>query len=363
MNFDKIISKIIDRQEVDLKEALLIYEGLPTSELMQIAFTIRERIKPLNTVSWIIDRNINISNICASGCAFCSFFCASEKEKKSFTTTLAEYKVKVEELFRLGGSQLLLQGGLNPEFKLSYYENLFRELKLMFPKLKLHALGPPEIHFLARLEKISVSNVLERLTKAGLDSLPGAGAEILCDRVRRIVSPNKCTSAQWLNVMQEAHKQNMLTTATMMFGHIETPEERLKHIFKIKNTQDKKPTGSIGFIAFIPWTFQSPNTTLIQRFPAIKKTSIDTYLRTIAISRIILQNVDNIQASWLTTGTETAKMALYAGANDLGSIMIEENVVASSGVTNKLTAVEMQELIKQAGFEPRQREQYYNFID
>ena len=363
MNFDKTIKRIIDQQELGLKEALHIYEGLPTAELMQIAYTIRKRIKPGNTVSWIIDRNINISNICASGCAFCSFYCSSEKEKKSFTTTLAEYKIKIEELFRLGGSQLLLQGGLNPEFKLSYYENLFRELRQMFPALKLHALGPPEIHYLARMEKISVAKVLEKLVKAGLDSLPGAGAEILCDRVRRIVSPNKCTSTQWLNVMHEAHKQNILTTATMMFGHIETTEERLKHIFKIKNTQAKKPTDAIGFVAFIPWTFQSLNTALIQKFPAIKKTSIDTYLRTIAISRIILQNVDNIQASWLTMGPDTAQLALYAGANDLGSIMIEENVVASSGVTNKLTAVQMRELIGKAGFEAKMRDQNYNLVD
>lgn len=362
MNFDKIITKILNKQDLSIKEALHVYTEMPTSELMQIAFTIRQQTKPGNFVSWIIDRNINIGNVCASGCAFCSFYCQSEKEKKAFTTTLAEYKVKIEELFRLGGNQLLLQGGLNPEFRLTYYENLFRELKLMFPKLKLHALGPPEIHYLAKLEKISIAKVLERLTKAGLDSLPGAGAEILCDRVRKIVSPNKCTSAQWLNVMHEAHKQNILTTATMMFGHIETPEERLKHIYKIKAFQNKKPAGAIGFIAFIPWTFQSPNTALIQRFPGIKKPSVDTYLRTIAMSRIILTNVDNIQASWLTTGTDTAQLALYAGANDLGSIMIEENVVASSGVTNKLTGLQMQELIKKAGFNPKLRDQNYNFI-
>lgn len=362
MNFEKIINKVIDRKGLSLKEALHIYNDLPTSELMHLAFTIRKNIKKDNIVSWIIDRNINIGNVCVSGCDFCSFYCQSEKEKKAFTTSIAEYKVKIDELFSLGGSQLLLQGGLNPDFRLTYYENLFRELKLMFPKLKLHALGPPEIHYLAKLERISIAKVLERLTKAGLDSLPGAGAEILCDRVREIVSPNKCTSAQWLNVMHEAHKLNILTTATMMFGHIETPEERLKHIFKIREFQNKKPVGAIGFIAFIPWTFQSPNTALIQRFPSIKKPSVDTYLRTIAISRIILNNIENIQASWLTTGTETAKLALYAGANDLGSIMIEENVVASSGVTNKLTGIQMQELILEAGFEPRQRDQSYKFV-
>lgn len=362
MNFDKIITRILNCQNLTLKEALTIYNNMPTSEMMQIAFTVRQKTKPGNIVSWIIDRNINISNICSSGCAFCSFYCQSEKEKKAFTTTLAEYSIKIEELFRLGGNQLLLQGGLNPDFRLTYYENLFRELKLMFPQLKLHALGPPEIYYLAKLEKTSVAKILEKLIKAGLDSLPGAGAEILCDRVRKIVSPNKCTSAQWLNVMHEAHKQNILTTATMMFGHIETPEERLKHIFKIKEFQDRKPQDAVGFIAFIPWTFQSLNTALIQKYPDIKKPSVDTYLRTIAISRIILNNVDNIQASWLTTGTETARLALYAGANDLGSIMIEENVVASSGVTNKLTALQMQELIQNTGFEPKLRDQNYNFV-
>ena len=360
---DKILHDVLNGYIPDFKECLKIYLHLPTSELMALAHEIRKRKNPDNTVSWIIDRNINISNICVSGCEFCSFFCTSAEKKNAFTTSPEEYKIKIDELYRLGGSQLLLQGGLNPDFNLAYYEKLFKELKKMYPHLKLHALGPPEIFFLSKLENMSITKVLERLLAAGLDSLPGAGAEILCDRVRKIVSPNKCTSAQWLNVMQNAHKLNILTTATMMFGHIETAAERLKHIFKIQALQNKKPAEAIGFIAFIPWTFQSAHTRLTEKYPQLKKTSIDTYIRTIAISRIILQNIDNIQASWLTTGNDTAQLALYAGANDLGSIMIEENVVAASGVSRKLTAEQMKTLINEAGFEPRQRNQKYEIVD
>lgn len=359
---DTIISRILRGEALMPNEALMLYKLLPTPDLMALAHTLRQQIKPGNTVSWIIDRNVNISNVCASGCAFCSFYCHKADNSKAFETSIEEYKIKIEELFAVGGKQLLLQGGLNPSHRLSYYENLFQTLKQMFPALKLHALGPPEIYFLAQMEKIPVHKVLERLVKAGLDSLPGAGAEILADRVRRIVSPNKCTANQWLKVMHEAHKMNITTTATMMFGHVETPAERISHIFKIKNTQSFKPAGAHGFIAFIPWTFQSPNTELIKRFPNISKTTPDTYLRTVAISRIILTNVPNIQASWLTTGKETARLALYAGANDLGSVMLEENVVAASGVTNKLSPHEMQELIRSAGFKPVMRDQKYNYI-
>jgi len=359
---DNIIYNILDNENISFNDALKLYKFLPTSELMLMAHEIRKRKKPDKIVTWIIDRNINISNICVSGCEFCSFYSEHKKNKKSFVTTIEEYKYKIDELFRLGGSQLLLQGGLNPDFNLSYYENLFKALKNLFPSLKLHALGPPEVYFLSKLEKISIVKVLERLLKAGLDSLPGAGAEILCDRVRKTISPHKCSSAQWLNVMKQAHKLNMLTTATMMFGHIETEAERLKHIFKIRDLQHKKPAGSTGFIAFIPWTFQSPHTKLSEKYPELKKTSTEDYLRTIAISRIILQNIDNIQASWLTTGTDAAQLALHAGANDLGSIMIEENVVAASGVSRKLSANQMQELIMEAGFEPRQRNQKYELI-
>jgi len=357
-----IVHKVLQNISVDATEAYKLYIHLPLSELMALGFEVRKRIKPGNIVSWIIDRNVNISNVCVSGCGFCSFYCKSNSDTKAFETGLEDYRIKINELFKAGGRQLLLQGGLNPNHGLNYYETLFRELKGMFPELKLHALGPPEVYFLARKENISIAKTLKRLTAAGLDSLPGAGAEILCDRVRKIVSPHKCNAKQWLNVMHQAHVLNIPTTATMMFGHIETPRERINHIFKILACQNAKPVGCLGFTAFIPWSFQSANTELIKKYPHIEKISADTYLRTIAISRIILKNVNNIQASWLTTGKDTAQLALFAGANDLGSIMLEENVVASSGVTNKLSAVQMQKLIKEAGFEPRLRNQTYQLL-
>ncbi len=355
----KFVNHIIDGKEINLHEALYIYDNYPTSELMLLADYVRKKIKKDKIVTWIIDRNINIGNVCISGCLFCSFHCKHTGEKKAFETQLEEYRGKIQELFDLGGEQVLLQGGLNPDLKLDYYETLFKELKKMFPALKLHALGPPEVYFLAKTEKLTVGKVLERLINAGLDSLPGAGAEILCDRVRKIVSPDKCNSAQWLHVMRTAHKMNIITTATMMFGHLETRAERLKHILKIKHLQDAKPPESKGFIAFIPWTFQHRNTELIEKFPHINKTTPDEYLRTLAMSRILLQNIENIQASWLTMGSNTAQAALHAGANDLGSIMIEENVVASAGVTNKLNAGQMKKLIEQAGYIPLQRNQKY----
>lgn len=353
---------IIDGEDIGLREAMYIYNNYPSSELMLLADLIRKKIKKENKVSWIIDRNINIGNVCVSGCLFCSFHCKQSGDKKAFETKLEDYRVKIKELFELGGEQVLLQGGLNPEFRLGYYETLFKELKKMFPALKLHALGPPEVYFLAKEEKLTVGKVLERLVNAGLDSLPGAGAEILCDRVRKIVSPAKCSSLQWLNVMRTAHKMNILATATMMFGHIETREERIKHILKIKQVQNVKPPYSTGFIAFIPWTFQQLNTALIEKYPQLKKASSDEYLRTLAMSRILLQNVENIQASWLTMGTYTAQAALHAGANDLGSIMIEENVVASAGVTNKLNSVQMKTIIEKAGFIPVKRNQKYEAV-
>ncbi|MDD3876547.1 MAG: dehypoxanthine futalosine cyclase [Bacteroidales bacterium] len=361
MGYDIIINKALENEPLHFAEAQKLYFKLPTSELMLIAQTIRNRIKHGKIVSWIIDRNVNISNICSSGCEFCSFYCSGGSENKAFITSIDEYKVKIDELFRLGGQQLLLQGGMHPDFRLKYYENLFKELKTLYPALKLHALGPPEIFYLSIIEKTSIRKVLKCLIEAGLDSLPGAGAEILVDRVRKIVSPKKCNSQQWLNVMKEAHKLGLPTTATMMFGHLETPAERISHLFKIKQVQNQKPNPAIGFTAFIPWTFQSANTALIKKYPDIKKIKTDEYLRTIAISRIVLQNIDNIQASWLTMGSDTAQLALWAGANDLGSIMIEENVVASSGVTNKMNSQEIQKLIIDAGFEPMQRNQKYEY--
>jgi len=362
MQLSPVFNRILSKEEISFIEAEYLYKKLPTSELIFLAHELRKKHHPNNKITWIIDRNVNITNICVSGCLFCSFHCKSASHKKAYITSIEAYKEKIEELFHLGGTQLLLQGGMHPELGLNYYVDLFKTLKKHFPALKLHALGPPEIYFLSKLEKKTVKNILKILIDAGLDSLPGAGAEILSDRVRKIVSPIKCTTKQWLSVMKIAHSMGLPTTATMMFGHIETTKERLGHIFKIRNLQKLKPAKSPGFTAFIPWAFQSAHSELIIKYPNIQKVQADEYLRTLAISRIILNNIENIQASWLTMGKETAKLALHAGANDLGSIMIEENVVASAGVHYTMTAEEMKQLISEAGFEPQLRDQQYNWL-
>ena len=262
----------------------------------------------------------------------------------------------------LGGNQLLLQGGMHPGYGLAFYSDLFSSLKNEFPDVKLHALGPPEIVHIARKERMSYRAVLEKLIESGLDSLPGAGAEILCDRVRKKISPAKATTAEWLGVMAEAHKLGMVTSATMMFGHIESLGERVAHLIYLRDLQAKKPLSAPGFMAFIPWPVLSEGTEL-EKMVCIAPVLPVEYVRTIAISRIILNNILNIQASWLTVGSETAQVSLYAGANDLGSIMIEENVVSAAGASIKLSSYDLQRIIAEAGFQPQLRTQNYTFID
>jgi cyclic dehypoxanthinyl futalosine synthase len=352
---EKIVAgeKISDREAYELNH-------LPLPLLMYGADSIRKKLHPEGIVTYIIDRNVNITNVCFSFCDFCSF-CRAEGESDTYVTSIEEYQEKITELFAAGGNQLLLQGGMHPELGLDYYVGLFRNLKRMFPELYLHALSPSEIFFLSQKEQMPVRNILMKLTEAGLDSLPGGGAEILSDRVRKELSPLKADSSQWLHVMREAHMLGISTTATMMFGHIETPEERIEHMLKIRSLQ--KESDDKGFISFIPWTFQPGNTRLIQKFPGSYKTSAHEYLRVIAISRILLHNIPNIQASWLTVGTDTASVALHCGANDMGSIMLEENVVASAGVKGKLTVSGMEELILNSGFQPAKRNQSFQVID
>jgi cyclic dehypoxanthinyl futalosine synthase len=272
-----------------------------------------------------------------------------------------QYREKILETFQLGGEQLLLQGGHHPELGLSFYTNLFSSLKSEFPKLKLHALGPPEVAHIAKLEGMSHRDVLIALQKAGLDSLPGAGAEILNDRVRRMISKGKCNGREWLDVMRAAHQLGITTSATMMFGHVETIEERLEHLVWIRQVQAEKPAGSKGFIAFIPWPFQDEGT-LLRNVKGIRnQVSADEYIRMLALSRIMLPNIENIQASWLTVGKEVAQVCLYGGANDLGSIMIEENVVSAAGAPHRFTSQGIREAIREAGFIPRLRNQQYEF--
>lgn len=358
MTTSTLFEKALKLDFLSPKEGLFLFENAALAELMAIAHEIRHRIHPENKVSWIIDRNININNVCVSGCMFCNFH-RSLNHPEAYVTTIEQYTSKIKELYRLGGKQILLQGGMHPQLKLSFYVDLFHELKRIFPDLKLHALGPAEIVYLSKVEKISFDETLKKLMDAGLDSLPGGGAEILVDRVRSTISKNKCYAKQWLDVMREAHKLNLTTTATMMFGHIETPLERMLHLEAIRLVQSEKPEKTKGFISFISWPFQDENTILQKKMNIKNTVTADEYIRMIAISRIMLPNIPNIQASWLTVGMETAQVCLHAGANDLGSIMIEENVVSSAGATYSADAKTLQAAIMQAGFEPQLRNQQF----
>lgn len=362
MNIDNICYKALELEYLSSDELVLLYKELPLSHLMFIADSIRRQKHPGKKVSWQIDRNVNITNVCIAGCGFCNFSCKLSEHDKSYTTAIDSYCEKIDELFRKGGNQLLLQGGLHPEYGLDFYANLFKTLKQIYPSLKLHALGPPEIAHIARLENKSYGYVLEKLIESGLDSLPGAGAEILSDRVRKQLSPGKPDVKAWLDVMREAHKLNLPTSATMVFGHIETLEERLSHMLLLRELHDKRPEGAYGFLAFICWPVQSAGTKMSRKYD-IKTVSADEYIRMVAISRIALVNIENIQASWLTVGKDTAQICLHSGANDFGSIMIEENVVSSAGAYYKFDAEGIQRAIREAGFEPWLRNQKYEPVE
>ncbi|MCX6252171.1 MAG: dehypoxanthine futalosine cyclase [Bacteroidetes bacterium] len=362
MNTDQLIRNSLRLEFLTVLQGIHLYKNLPLAELMSIGNELRKIHKPDDKVTWIIDRNVNITNACISGCKFCNFY-RSPKHKNVFVTSFDEYVVKIEEMYSLGGKQLLLQGGLSPYLRLNDYTALFRQLKQRFPELKLHALGPPEIVHLAKLESMTFPHVLKALMNAGLDSLPGAGAEILSDRVRKKLSPGKCSVQEWLDVMKAAHKLGLTTSATMMFGHIETLEERIKHLMLIRSVQQVRPQGAKGFLSFIPWPFQDENTALQKRSGIRNTVTPEEYIRMIAISRIMLPDIHNIQASWLTVGKETAQMCLNAGANDFGSIMIEENVVSVAGANHHFDADGIQQAIREAGFSPQQRNQQFDNID
>ena len=362
MVYTRIYNKALNLQFISDEEGLEIYRNAPTSELIFIADSIRKKMHPGNKVTWIIDRNVNITNVCIARCKFCNFHCVLKSEN-AYVTTIDEYKEKIEEMHRLGGNQLLLQGGLHPKLGLQFYKDLFREIKQYYPRLRLHALGPAEIHHLAVMEKRTYREILKELIASGLDSLPGAGAEVLSNRVRKIVSPGKCNADEWLEVMREAHQLNMITSATMMFGHIETIEERMEHLHRIRNLQNIKPDNSPGFISFIPWPFQDQATVLKEKKAVSNVVSSHDYVRFIAVSRIFLMNIKNIQASWLTVGKDTGQLCLHAGANDFGSIMIEENVVSSAGANYSFNKEGMQHAIREAGFIPQLRNQKFEYIN
>ncbi|MDT8309099.1 MAG: CofH family radical SAM protein, partial [Bacteroidales bacterium] len=294
------------------------------------------------------------TNICKAGCWFCNFHCHSNASG-SYITTIDEYREKIAFLHHLGGRQLLLQGGLHPGLGLSFYTGLFRSLKELSPSLKLHALGPAEVVHLARMEGCSYREVLEQLTAAGLDSLPGAGAEILADRVRKTISPGKCLTGEWLSVMQTAHELNIPTSATMMFGHIETLEERIQHLMLLRETQEARPADAYGFVSFIPWPFQDKDTRLLKEKGVKNSVTATGYVRLFATARIMLNNISTLQPSWLTVGFDVAQLCLHAGGNDFGSIMIEENVVSKAGASYSTDRQGIIKAIEDAGFTPKQR--------
>ncbi len=322
--------------------------------LGSLADTVRRRLHPDPVVTYVIDRNINYTDICISACKFCAFFKPPEDSSGSVLSR-DELKRKVEETKALGGTQILLQGGLHPDLDLEFYEDMLRFIKEL--GIHVHGFSPPEICHFAQRSGLSVSEVLTRLITAGLDSIPGGGAEILADRVRRSLAPRKCSADRWIEVMEEAHNQGLRTTATMMFGHVETLEERLEHLQRIRDLQDR--TG--GFTAFIPWPFQPDNTVLAESSDLKKETAFG-YLKMLALSRLFLDNIDNIQASWVTQGPKIAQLSLFFGANDFGSTMIEENVVAAAGVHFRLSEKEIRRLVTDAGFTPRQRLMNYTLV-
>lgn len=359
MNNEQLLQRALNDEFLSIEEGIQLFQTAPTSELMFVANELRKkRKKNSKKVTWIIDRNVNTTNVCIANCKFCNFY-RIPGHAESYITDIPTYKRKIEETFRLGGEQLLLQGGHHPELGLKFYTDLFRELKSLYPNLKLHALGPPEIAHISKLEGKSHAEVLSALMEAGLDSLPGAGAEILNDRVRRLISKGKCGGKEWLDVMRAAHQLGLTTSATMMFGHIETVYERFEHLVWLREVQSEKPANSKGFIAFIPWPFQDDGT-LLKRVKGVSNSvNGDEYIRMLAMCRIMLPNIENIQASWLTVGKEVAQLCLHGGANDFGSIMIEENVVSAAGAPHRFTYKGIMKAIEEAGFEPQLRNQQY----
>ena len=367
MNIQELLSKAIAFEFLTVEEGVYLFENAALAELMYVADELRKKQVPHGKVTWQIDRNVNTTNVCIANCKFCNFY-RIPGHADAYITDIETYKKKIEETIKYGGDQLLLQGGHHPGLGLSFYVNLFKELKSLYPNIKLHTLGPPEIAHITKLEKslpdgkaVTHRQVLMALKEAGMDSLPGAGAEILTDRVRRLISKGKCGAQEWLDIMHEAHKLNITTSATMMFGHVETLHERFEHLVKIREVQSRKPATAKGFLAFIPWTFQDVDTLLTRIRGVHNLTTPEEYIRMIAMSRIMLPNVLNIQASWLTVGKQVAQLCLNGGANDFGSIMIEENVVSAAGAPHRFTSSTIQDAIKEAGFEPQLRNQQYGW--
>ena len=348
-----IADKVRAGERVDAAEALQLYRTASTAYLGQLADAVRARKHPNRVVTYIIDRNVNYTNVCVAKCTFCAFY-RDVGSPEGYVLGFDELFRKIDETIAVGGVQLLLQGGHNPDLPLSWYEDLFRAIKQRYPSFKLHALSPPEVIHLSRLSQLPVPVVIARLIAAGLDSIPGGGAEILVDRVRRALHCfGKATADEWLDVMRHAHRAGLRTTATMMYGTVETDEERIEHLLRLRSLQDE--TG--GFTAFITWSYQPANTEL----GGSEATGID-YLRTLSLARLVLDNFDNLQASWVTQGGKVGQLSLAFGANDMGSVMIEENVVRSAGATYCMDEAEIVRNIEDAGFIAKRRNMHYEIL-
>jgi cyclic dehypoxanthinyl futalosine synthase len=353
MTVHDLARRIAAGERLTPEAARTLYTEAPTTLLGRLADDVRRRKHPDGVVTYIIDRNVNYTNVCVARCKFCAFY-REVGSSEGYTLGFDEIYRKIEETIAVGGVQLLLQGGHNPDVPLKWYEDLFRGVKQRFPEFKLHALSPPEVLHISRLSGLPVPEVIDRLIAEGLDSIPGGGAEILVDRVRKILNCyNKATADEWLGVMRHAHRAGLRTTATMMYGTVETVDERLEHLFRLRDLQDD--TG--GFTAFITWSYQPQHTEL----GGIEATGVD-YLRTLAIARLVLDNFDNLQASWVTQGGKVGQLSLAYGANDMGSVMIEENVVRAAGAEYCMDEFEVVRNIENAGFAAKRRSMHYDIL-
>ncbi len=349
---ESILKKAIEGERISSGEAVELFRSTNMLLLGNVASRIARRKQKNRVVTYIVDRNINYTNICVTDCTFCAFY-RKERDEDAYVHSFETIADKIGKTVASGGNQILLQGGHNIDLQIDYFEDLFRRIKERFD-IHLHALSPPEIVYTARISRLTIDETLERLSAAGLDSIPGGGAEILVDRVRKRISPHKCSTDEWLGVMDRAHRMDIPTTATMMFGHVESIEDRVEHLYRIREQQDK----SGGFTAFIPWPFQPGRTEL---GISGQVTGLD-YLKTLAISRIFLDNFDNLQSSWVTQGAKVGQVALYYGANDMGSTMMEENVVRAAGTVHRLNEEDIRRIIIDGGFIPQRRNMRYEFV-
>ncbi len=351
---DAIGEKVLAGEPLDAEEGLLLHEEADLPTLSLLADAVRRELHPERMVTYIVDRNVNPTNVCITDCSFCAFY-RRPNDGESYVLPREEIHRKIDELRAVGGVLVLMQGGHHPHLRTDWYCDLLADLKARYPDLHLHALSPPEIHHLSLLDRCDVADVIARLKAAGLDSIPGGGAEILVDRVRDVIAPKKTSSDEWLGVMRAAHEQGLKTTATMMFGHVETPAERVEHLLRLRDLQAE--TG--GFTAFAAWNYQNQHGVTLEA----RKTTPAVYFRVVALSRILLRNVPNLQASYVTQGAKAAQTSLRFGVNDFGGGMMEENVVSAAGTFELIRLEEIERQIRDAGFVPRRRNFFYDIID